>query len=82
MSSFGAVPLDLERGHIDFMVSSVNKCLQGIPGFSYAIAQTEQLLQCKGGCLTYMYMSVMGELQGKGYQYCQLKEEDLFIVLV
>lgn len=48
MSSFGAVPLDLERGHIDFMVSSVNKCLQGIPGFAYAIAQTEQLLQCKG----------------------------------
>ncbi|XP_056021063.1 2-aminoethylphosphonate--pyruvate transaminase-like isoform X2 [Ostrea edulis] len=48
MSSFGAVPLDLESGNIDFLVSSVNKCLQGIPGFSYAIAKIEQLLQCKG----------------------------------
>ncbi|XP_061192462.1 2-aminoethylphosphonate--pyruvate transaminase-like [Saccostrea echinata] len=48
MSSFGAVPLDLEKARVDFLVSSVNKCLQGIPGFSYAIARTEQLLQCKG----------------------------------
>lgn len=48
MSSFGAVPLDFQAGNIDYMVSSANKCLEGVPGFSYVIARTEKLLQCKG----------------------------------
>ena len=48
MSSFGAVPLDFEAGHIDFMVSSANKCMQGVPGFSYAIARRSALEKCKG----------------------------------
>lgn len=48
MSSFGAVPLDIVKGNIDFLVSSANKCLQGIPGFSYAIVKKLILLNCKG----------------------------------
>lgn len=48
MSSFGAVPLDLVNGNIDFVVSSANKCLQGIPGFSYAVAKLSKLKNCKG----------------------------------
>lgn len=48
MSSFGAVPLDLVNGNIDFLVSSANKCLQGIPGFSYAIAKKSVLMNCNG----------------------------------
>lgn len=48
MSSFGAIPLDLETGSVDFLVSSANKCLQGIPGFSYAIAKKSVLNNCKG----------------------------------
>jgi len=46
MSSFGAVPLDLSD--IDFMVSSANKCLQGVPGFSYAISRRSALERCQG----------------------------------
>ena len=46
MSSFGAIPLDLE--HFDFMVSSANKCLQGVPGFAYAICRKSKLSACKG----------------------------------
>ena len=48
MSSFGAVPLDFEAGHIDFIVSSANKCMQGVPGFSYAVARRSVLEKCKG----------------------------------
>ena len=48
MSSFGAVPLDLEAGKVDFMVSSANKCMQGVPGFSYAVARKSVLAKCKG----------------------------------
>jgi 2-aminoethylphosphonate-pyruvate transaminase len=48
MSSFGAVPLDLERGQIDFVVSSANKCVQGVPGFSYVLARRSVLAACAG----------------------------------
>jgi len=45
MSSFGAVPLQLDN--VDFVVSSANKCLQGVPGFSYAICRRSSLAKCK-----------------------------------
>ncbi|XP_072023901.1 2-aminoethylphosphonate--pyruvate transaminase-like [Amphiura filiformis] len=48
MSSFGAIPLNLDTIHADFMVSSANKCLEGVPGFSYAIAKKTSLQKCKG----------------------------------
>jgi aspartate aminotransferase-like enzyme len=48
MSSFGAVPIKIQEGHIDYLVSSANKCLQGVPGFSYVIARKSELLKCRG----------------------------------
>ncbi|XP_045172374.2 2-aminoethylphosphonate--pyruvate transaminase-like [Mercenaria mercenaria] len=48
MSSFGAIPLDLQSAKVDYLVSSVNKCLEGVPGFSYAIARLSKLRTCKG----------------------------------
>lgn len=48
MSSFGAVPLDIEAAHVDYLVSSANKCLEGVPGFSYVIARISKLLKCQG----------------------------------
>ena len=48
MSSFGGIPLNINNGKIDFMVSSANKCIEGVPGFSYAISNIEKLKQCKG----------------------------------
>ncbi|XP_063879156.1 2-aminoethylphosphonate--pyruvate transaminase-like [Scylla paramamosain] len=50
MSSFGAVPLDLTAARIDYLVSSTNKCLEGVPGFSYAICRKQHLLSCKANC--------------------------------
>lgn len=37
MSSFGALHLDMELWGIDVMVSSSNKCIEGVPGFSYVL---------------------------------------------
>ena len=48
MSSFGAVPLNLDLANIDFMVSSANKCLEGVPGFSFVIGHIDSLMRCKG----------------------------------
>ena len=33
-SAFGAVLFDFEKCGIDFMVSSANKCIEGVPGFA------------------------------------------------
>jgi len=46
MSSFGAVPLSLTN--VDYLVSSANKCLEGVPGFGYAICRKSALAECKG----------------------------------
>jgi 2-aminoethylphosphonate-pyruvate transaminase len=45
MSSFGAVPIDFEAAGIDYLVSSANKCIEGVPGFAFAIAKRERLLE-------------------------------------
>jgi 2-aminoethylphosphonate-pyruvate transaminase len=48
MSSFGAIPLDLARCHIDYLVSSANKCIEGVPGFSFVLARLDCLKQTQG----------------------------------
>ena len=48
MSSFGGVPIDIEKLGIDFLISSANKCIQGVPGFGFIIARREKMLATKG----------------------------------
>ncbi len=48
MSSFGAVPMDLAEWGIDYLVSSANKCIEGVPGFGFALARREALMQTEG----------------------------------
>ncbi|MFC1236381.1 2-aminoethylphosphonate--pyruvate transaminase [Vibrio sp. F74] len=48
MSSFGGIPMDIAELDIDFMISSANKCIQGVPGFGFVIAKRTCLERCKG----------------------------------
>jgi 2-aminoethylphosphonate-pyruvate transaminase len=48
MSSFGAIPLDMSELEIDVMVSSSNKCIEGVPGFGYVICRRDLLEGSKG----------------------------------
>jgi 2-aminoethylphosphonate-pyruvate transaminase len=48
MSSFGGVPLDVAELGADFLISSANKCIQGVPGFGFVIARRDALEQTKG----------------------------------
>lgn len=43
MSSFGGMPIDVPGCHIHYLVSSANKCLEGVPGFSFAICRKDDL---------------------------------------
>lgn len=48
MSSFGGIDIQVEELGIDYLISSANKCIQGVPGFSFVLAKTEKLLVTKG----------------------------------
>jgi len=68
MSSFGAIPVDLSADHIDFLISSANKCIEGVPGFGFVLARHSRLEESKGNARTLsldLYAQWAG-LQGDG----------------
>ena len=48
MSAFGALPLDVKQIPYAAMVSSANKCIEGVPGFGFVIARKEELQAAQG----------------------------------
>jgi 2-aminoethylphosphonate-pyruvate transaminase len=52
MSSFGGIPLNMKEACIDFLISSSNKCIEGVPGFAFVICNRTILQQCAGNART------------------------------
>lgn len=48
MSSFGGITFDIAQWHVDVMISSANKCIQGVPGFGFIICKQSIIAQSKG----------------------------------
>ncbi len=48
MSCFGAFPTNLAECSIDYLVSSANKCVEGVPGFSFALCKHDTLMATEG----------------------------------
>ena len=48
MSAFGAIPLDANQTRFEALVSSANKCIEGVPGFGFVIARKAALESTKG----------------------------------
>lgn len=65
MSSFGGIPIDIPNNHIDFLISSANKCIESVPGFSFVIANKTALLQSEGKART---LSLDLFLQYRGFE--------------
>jgi 2-aminoethylphosphonate-pyruvate transaminase len=63
MSSFGSIPIDFKAGSIDFLISSANKCIEGVPGFSFVIGRRDLLLASEGfaRCLS---LDLLSQLKG------------------
>ena len=40
--------MDIAALNIDYLISSANKCIQGVPGFAFVIARESELATCKG----------------------------------
>jgi 2-aminoethylphosphonate-pyruvate transaminase len=47
MSTFGGYDINVMELNISFLISSSNKCIEGIPGFSFVIARKSDLMNCK-----------------------------------
>ncbi|KAJ9441584.1 2-aminoethylphosphonate--pyruvate transaminase [Diplonema papillatum] len=53
MSSFAGKTLNIPKANIDVLVSSSNKCVQGLPGFSIVIARKRALESCSTYARSY-----------------------------
>ncbi|NKB66090.1 MAG: 2-aminoethylphosphonate--pyruvate transaminase [Candidatus Latescibacteria bacterium] len=68
MSSFGGIPMDAAGLQADFLISSANKCIQGVPGFSFVLARRSALEACQGRArsLSLDLYSQWREMEEKG----------------
>jgi 2-aminoethylphosphonate-pyruvate transaminase len=48
MSSFAGMPIDISGWAVDFLISSANKCVQGVPGFGFVLAKRDLLSEAGG----------------------------------
>jgi 2-aminoethylphosphonate-pyruvate transaminase len=63
MSSFGALPLHMVAQNMDVMVSSSNKCLEGVPGFSYVVLKRD-LLEASAGASHSVVLDLFEQWRG------------------
>lgn len=47
MSSFGGIPIDLDKLQAEFLITSSNKCLHGVPGVALIFGKREAFEECK-----------------------------------
>ena len=57
------MPIDFAACHIDFLVSSANKCIEGVPGFAFAICRRAALLATEGLART-VSLDLLAQWQG------------------
>lgn len=70
MSSFGGIPIDMKAMNISFMVSSSNKCIQGMAGLVFVICNRKSLENIKSNKRRNLYLSLYDQYEyfKKNYQ--------------
>ena len=63
MSSFGGVSINLAIEPIDYLISSANKCLQGVPGLAFVIARRDALMSIRHPART-ISLDILQQLRG------------------
>lgn len=48
MSSFGGIPIEMLELGVHYLISSANKCIQGVPGFGFVVARRRYLEKTRG----------------------------------
>ena len=60
MSSYAGLPIDLQKEPIDYLISSSNKCIQGMAGTSFVIANKEKLSKTQKISPRNLYLNLWG----------------------
>ncbi len=47
MSSFAGIPIDVKKSNVHYLISSANKCIQGMAGISFVICNKDSLKKTK-----------------------------------
>ena len=63
MSSFAAVPIDFASAGIDYLISSSNKCIEGVPGFSFILCRRADLMATEGSARS-LSLDLLAQLRG------------------
>lgn len=58
MSSFAGIPIDMDEMNIKYLASSSNKCIQGMAGISFVIANKESLETTKNIKQRNLYLNI------------------------
>jgi 2-aminoethylphosphonate aminotransferase len=70
ISSYAGIPIDVVANNIDFLIGTSNKCLQGMPGISFAVCNKQGLQACSSIKRNY-YLDLFS-------QYKSLEKEQVF----
>lgn len=73
VSSFCAIPIDMDRDGIDFMASTSNKNIQGMAGVAFVFCRKEALEKIKGYRMRNYYLNLYDQ-----YQYFQKNHQTRF----
>ncbi|MDH4224995.1 MAG: 2-aminoethylphosphonate--pyruvate transaminase, partial [Deltaproteobacteria bacterium] len=60
MSSYAGIPINLQTTPVDYLVSSSNKCVQGMAGLSFVISRREALESTSGLPPRNFYLNLYG----------------------
>lgn len=63
MSSFGGMAIDFSACGIDYLISSANKCLEGVPGFCFVFCRRDALSACEGYARS-LSLDLLAQLKG------------------
>jgi len=63
MSAFGAYPVDMRADNVSYLVSSANKCIEGVPGFAFALCDREKL-EASEGVARSVSLDLFGQWKG------------------
>lgn len=61
MSSFCGEELNVVEDNIDFMISSSNKCIQGLPGLSFVVARRDLLIELEERPARSVYLDLYNQ---------------------
>ncbi len=73
ISSFAGIPIDIKKCHVDFLISTANKCIQGMPGLAFIICHQPELAKIRNYPRRSFYLSLFDE-----YSYYQKTGETRF----